>query len=134
VHVFKRFRIRPTGRPTVVEVGRDAGLHDAGHVTHRGQTLGAGREEGQDGECPRLPVQPGDDVRGEGFACGHAHSVEQGQGVDEQTAQRHVPLLQTALWGGHKRRGEMITVRVTVLGVTAESTGQQSTLKKRRNK
>ena len=84
----------------MVEVGGDAGLHDAGHVTDRGQSLGAGGEQRQDGEGPPLPVQPGNDMGGEGLARGHAHSVEQGQGLAEQATQRHVSLLQAGLWGG----------------------------------
>lgn len=87
----------------MVEVRRDARLHDARHVTYRREAAGAGGEEGENGKAPPLPVQPGVDVSGQGLARRHPHSVQQGQGAAEEAAQRHVPLLQARLCGGNRR-------------------------------
>lgn len=67
----------------MVEVCRDARLHDARHVSHRREAARAGSEERQDREAPPLPVQPGDDMSSQSLACWDPNPVEQSQRVAE---------------------------------------------------
>ena len=88
----------------MVEVCCNARLHDARHVSYWCKTARASCEKRQNREAPPLPVQPGDYVSSERLACRHTHSIQQGQGVAEQAAERHVPLLQTCLWRGKGKK------------------------------
>lgn len=112
----------------MVEVRRDARLHDACHVPYRSKAAGASCEERQDGKAPPLPVQPGDDAGNERLSCGDPDSVQQGQSVAEQAAERHVPPLQPGLCGGEKQEtvtsqaGAALLLRLLLLSQWGEGT------------
>lgn len=90
----------------MVEVRCNARLHDARHVSYWCKTAWASCEKRQNREAPPLSVQPGDYMSSEGLACRDTHSIQQGQSVAEQAAERHVPLLQTCLWRGKRGRND----------------------------
>lgn len=113
---FEKKRTKPTFRGngstevaypklllTMVEVPCNACLHDACHVSHWCKATGAGCEKGKSWKAPPFPVQPGNDMGSECLACWDAHAVEQSQSITEETAERHVPLLQIHLWKGTGR-------------------------------
>lgn len=88
----------------MVEVRCDACLHDACHMAYRSKAAGASCEERQDGKAPPLPIQPGNNAGHKCLSCGDPNSVQQGQSVAEQAAERHVPPLQPGLCGGKKKQ------------------------------
>ena len=89
---------------TMAEVCCDACLHDTCHVSHWCKATGAGCEKRQNRKAPPLSVQPGNDMSSKRFTRWNAHSVEQSQRVTEETAEGHVPLLQTHLCKGKRRK------------------------------
>lgn len=89
---------------TVVEVRCNACLHDPRHVPYWCKAAGASREKRQNRKTPPLPVQPRNDMSSKCLACWDSNSIQQSQSLAEQTAERHVPLLQTPLCRGNKRR------------------------------
>lgn len=93
----------------MVEVRCDARLHDACHMAYRSKAAGASCEERQDGKAPPLPIQPGNNAGNERLSCGDPDSVQQGQSVAEQAAERHVPPLQPGLC--RRTKQEMVTSR-----------------------
>lgn len=110
---------------TVVEVCRNACLHDACHVPYWGEAAGASCEKRQNRKAPALPIQPGNDMSSECLSCWHTHSIQQSQSVAEQATEGHVPLLQTCLCGW-KGRGHYSRECVTVKNVVEDDNEDKS--------
>lgn len=89
--------VQPCPLVTVSEVGLDAGLCGASHVTHGGQAAAGGGEEGQHQGAPGLPLHPVVQLGPQALGRGHARAVQHRQQLGKQAAGGHVSLLQVRL-------------------------------------